>query len=155
MLKAGKRGVVLFIVLMTVILVIILGNIILGLMFGQNRFTQHKVSRIQAYYAGIAGIRYAEEMLRTNQWLPLPIESGTPLGTGTNYTCGVLCGKVSPCTATPECPAANTISSSIPADTDLPGSIQKVIIYVGESHSQDNTGYGTRKITATVDYQLQ
>jgi Tfp pilus assembly protein PilX len=149
MLKAVNKGVVLFVVLMTVILVIILGNIILGLMFSQNRFTQHKVGRIQAYYAGLAGVRYAEEMLRTNSW-SLPSDTGSPLGTGTNFTCGLLCRSTT-CSSN-ECPAPDV---SIPIDESLPGSIQSIAIFVGESHSQDQTGYGTRKVTASVDYTLQ
>ncbi|MGA2775457.1 MAG: hypothetical protein ABSE81_05290 [Candidatus Omnitrophota bacterium] len=136
MLKAGNKGIVLFIVLMTVILVIILGNIILGLMFGQNRFTHHKVSRIQAYYAGLAGIRYADEMLRTNvsTWIPTPDIS-------TATVAGRICRSATTCAGYPQ---TNDI-----LDTTLPGSVNKVDITVWGMGSGINN---TRKITATVNY---
>ena len=70
MLKLGNKGIVLFVVLMTVVMVIILGTIVLGVMLSQNRFSHHKVSRIQAYYASIAGLRYASEMLRQRDLNP-------------------------------------------------------------------------------------
>jgi Tfp pilus assembly protein PilX len=60
----SKKGVLLFIVLMTIMIVIILGNIILSIMLSQGRLTTHQLSRIQAHYAAMAGITYAYEMLR-------------------------------------------------------------------------------------------
>ncbi|MFA5275669.1 MAG: hypothetical protein WC417_02110 [Candidatus Omnitrophota bacterium] len=143
MLKLGNKGIVLFIVLMTVILVIILGNIILGLMFGQNRFTQHKVGRIQAYYAGLAGIRYASEMLRTNKWA-LPTDDGPPYE---NYYCGLLCRKAG-CTSSILC--STPTYNDIPVDDKLPGTINAVVIKVYELRPNN-----TRAITASVDYATQ
>lgn len=66
MTKIGtnKFGVALFIVLATILVIILLGEITLKFMASQNRFTHESVNRIQAYYAAKAGMNYALEMLR-------------------------------------------------------------------------------------------
>lgn len=58
------KGVALFMVLGTIIIVITLASIILTIVSSQSRFTHHQVSRIQAYYAALAGVNYAIEKLR-------------------------------------------------------------------------------------------
>ena len=63
-----NRGVVLFMVLSTILIVVALANIILVLITSQFRLTHHQVSRIQAYYAAQAGMNYALEMLRDGTW---------------------------------------------------------------------------------------
>jgi len=55
-------------VLATIMIVIILANIVLSIVLSQTRLTHHQVSRIQAYYAGLAGMNYALEQLRTGNW---------------------------------------------------------------------------------------
>lgn len=55
-------------VLMTLLVTAILGTILLNFMSSQTRFTHHQVSRIQAYYAALAGMNYAYERLRTGTW---------------------------------------------------------------------------------------
>ncbi len=60
----NKKGIVLFVVLATIFMVILLGNIILNIMSSQSRLTHHQVSRIQAYYAATAGANYAFDKLR-------------------------------------------------------------------------------------------
>ena len=62
-----RKGAVLFIVLGTILIVMILANIILNIMLSQSRLTQHQVSRIQAYYASLAGMNYALEEIRINE----------------------------------------------------------------------------------------
>jgi len=62
--KTDKRGVVLFIVLMTIVIVSTLASVVLSIMVSQARLTHHQASRIQAYYASQAGVNYAIEMLR-------------------------------------------------------------------------------------------
>lgn len=69
----GNKGIVLFIVMMTLLIVVILANIILQLMANQSRLTHHQISRIQAYYAGFGAGNYAFDKIRRNDpdW-PLP-----------------------------------------------------------------------------------
>lgn len=68
MSRLNRRGVVLFIVLGTLLVVVVLANVILGLILSQTRFTHHQVSRIQAYYAAQAGMNLALDNLRTSTW---------------------------------------------------------------------------------------
>lgn len=60
----NKRGIVLFIVLVTLLIVVILANIILNLMSSQSRLTHHQVGRIQAYYADYGAMNYAFDKIR-------------------------------------------------------------------------------------------
>jgi len=64
----NKKGVVLIIVLTTVLIAAILANVILGFILSHYRFTHHQSSRIQAYYASLAGMNLAQEKLRTGAW---------------------------------------------------------------------------------------
>ncbi len=64
----GKRGVILLIVIGTILLVSVLAAVILSIITSQSRLTQHQISRIQAYYAAMAGGNYAMENLRTGNW---------------------------------------------------------------------------------------
>jgi Tfp pilus assembly protein PilX len=66
--KFTNKGVALLVVLGTIFIVVVLANIALRVMLSQSRFTHHKVSRIQAQYAGWAAINYAQEELRTGNW---------------------------------------------------------------------------------------
>src|SRR3989338_8459923 len=59
-----KRGVVLFIVLGTLLVVVSLATVILSLILSHARLTHHQTSRIHAYYAALAGMNYAIEKLR-------------------------------------------------------------------------------------------
>ena len=68
--NSSRKGVVLFLVLATLLIVVVLANIILAIMSTQLRLTHHQVGRIQALYAGKAGMNYAIEMLRTGTWVP-------------------------------------------------------------------------------------
>ena len=72
MLDSGpkEKGIVLFIVLGTILLVIVLANAILSMISSQSRLTHHQVSRIQAYYAAQAGMNLAIEKLRIGDWQP-------------------------------------------------------------------------------------
>jgi len=71
---------VLFIVLGTLLVVTSLAIIILSIILSHNRLTYHQTSRIQAYYAAMAGTNYALEQLRTGTWIA-----------GTNCTVGSPC----------------------------------------------------------------
>ncbi len=59
-----KKGVVLLIVLGTLLVVASLATVILSLILSHSRLTHHQTSRIQAYYAAMAGVNYALEKLR-------------------------------------------------------------------------------------------
>ena len=63
-----RKGMLLFIVLATIILVSILCTVILRIMLSQSRLTHHQVSRIQAQYAAKAGMVYALDRLRMGLW---------------------------------------------------------------------------------------
>jgi Tfp pilus assembly protein PilX len=67
--KSARRGVALFIVLGTILIVVILANVVLNIILSQSRLTHHQISRIRAYYAGLAGMNYALEQLRTGAWV--------------------------------------------------------------------------------------
>ncbi|HTZ10932.1 MAG TPA: hypothetical protein VMD04_00935 [Candidatus Margulisiibacteriota bacterium] len=81
----GKKGVILFIVLATVMVTVVLAGVILNIISSQYKLTHHQVSRIQAYYACLAGINIAKEDLRTQSGAFQPI-SNCPPGTGCDLT---------------------------------------------------------------------
>ena len=130
MLKVKQRkGVVLLIVLATIMVVVILGNIILTIMSSQARLTHHQVSRIRAYYAAQAGVNLALEQLRRGVW-------------GYNATYCITRNPFVP--LPPEC----IVSNSVPCtDPDMP---YDVIIRIG----QQGTGgpSNTTPINVTVNY---
>jgi Tfp pilus assembly protein PilX len=94
--RIQERGVILFIVLATIFVVTLLGTVVVGIISSQSRLTRHKVSRIQAYYAAMAGVNYALEKLRIGEWTYSPTNS---------------CPNATPCTI---------------SDTALPSAIQSV-----------------------------
>ncbi len=63
-----KRGALLFIVIMTIVVAVILGNVILNMMLSQGRLSLFELRRIQAKYASMAGINWAYQNLRTENW---------------------------------------------------------------------------------------
>lgn len=65
----NKKGVAIFMVLATILIVVILANVILAIISNQSRLSRHEVGRIQAYYAAKAGIVYALEKLRNGTWV--------------------------------------------------------------------------------------
>lgn len=70
-----KKGVILFIVLGVLMVVIVLTTVILRIISSQSRLSYHQLSRIQAQYAAKAGMVYALEKLRTNDWTYSPVNS--------------------------------------------------------------------------------
>jgi len=122
-----KRGVVLFIVLGTLLVVVSLATVILSLILSHTRLTYHQTSRIQAYYAALAGMNYAIEKLRVGN------DSNWPAaGSYNRYLCRSGC--------------------SGPGDVNdpyLPNSIQQIKITVGSP----GTGIsGTRPISTKATY---
>jgi len=84
-IRFNKKGIVLFIVLGTLLVVVSLATVILNLVLNHAQFTQHQTNRIQAYYASMAGINYGLEKLRI----------GLPSGWTT-----ASCPPASPCSMT-------------------------------------------------------
>ena len=75
-----NRGLALFFVLGTILLVTVLANAILAIMSSQSRLTHHQVTRIQSYYAAQGAMNLAFEQLRMGAW-----------GTGTYRLCTSGC----------------------------------------------------------------
>jgi len=86
-----KKGVVLVIVLGTLLVVASLATVILSLILSHARRTYHQTSRIQAYYAAMAGVNYALEQLRTGSWI-----AGTNCPTGSPCTMSFADGDFRP-----------------------------------------------------------
>ena len=86
-----KKGVVLLIVLGTLLVVASLATVILSLILSHSRLTHHQTSRIQAYYAAMAGVNYALEQLRTGSWI-----AGTNCPTGSPCTMAFDSGDFKP-----------------------------------------------------------
>jgi Tfp pilus assembly protein PilX len=121
------KGVALFIVLGSIIIVISLASVILTIVSSQSRFTHHQVSRIQAYYADLAGVNYAIEKLR------LANDNTCWPATGT-YTRRICRSGCSGCNIN---------------EGDLPNSVSQVDITVGQPGAGIS---GTRQISATATY---
>jgi len=118
---------VLLIVLGTILIVASLATSILSLILSHARLTYHQTSRIQAYYASMAGINYGLEKLRLGNDANWPAT-----GTYTRYLCRSGCS------------GPGDIN-----DSDLSSSIQQVAITV----LNPGTGiYGTRPISAKAIY---
>ena len=62
--RNNKKGVILFIVLGTLLVVTLLASVVLRFTASHYRLTHHEISRIQAYYMAMAGVNYAIEKLR-------------------------------------------------------------------------------------------
>ena len=125
----NNKGIVLLIVLATLLVVTILGNIILNTVLSQSRLTHHQISRIRAYYATQAGMNYAIEMLRLGNWTPDPNPNGI-----TKHYC--INGNVDAAIA-----CLDTIN-----DSDIPYHVQ---IAIGPVNSGINN---TAKLEVKTDY---
>jgi Tfp pilus assembly protein PilX len=121
----NRKGVLLFIVLATIIVVVTLSTVILRIILSQSRLTHHQVSRIQAQYAAKAGVFYALDKLRRNDDACWP-----SVGTYTirMQRSGSGCDVIEP---------------------NLPISIQYVDITVGTPGSGVS---GTREVSAIATY---
>lgn len=64
----SKKGAMLFIVLATLLVVATLANGIMTFVLSHYRQTHHQVTRIQAYYAAMAGMVLAMDNLRSGSW---------------------------------------------------------------------------------------
>lgn len=66
--KTRKKGVVLFIVLASIIVLIALANVLLSIISNQARLTGHQLGRVQAYYAATGGLGVAYDRLYFKAW---------------------------------------------------------------------------------------
>jgi len=73
----NNKAVALLLVIGTIFVIVAFTVTILRTISDESRLTHHKVSRIQAYYAGLAGINYAYDKIRRGDW---------PLGLASTYT---------------------------------------------------------------------
>jgi len=65
----NKKGVAIFMVLATIMIVVVLANVVLAIISNQSRLTRHEVNRIQAYYSAQAALVYTLEKIRmTGGW---------------------------------------------------------------------------------------
>jgi len=85
----GEKGIALFMALGLLMIVVVFANIVLTLMLSQSRVTGHQVGRIQAYYAGTAGMNLALDNLRSGIW-------GFDAACAASATC-VQCTEAAPC----------------------------------------------------------
>jgi Tfp pilus assembly protein PilX len=108
--KVSRKGVALFMVLATILIVVVLANVVLTIISNQARLTRHEVGRIQAYYGAQAGLIYTMEKIRTGTAPAWPFSSASD-----RYYCfaissglGAL-GKCIDAAAPDPCPLIDTI----------------------------------------------
>jgi hypothetical protein len=126
----NRRGVLLFIVIGTIIVVATLATVILRIILSQSRLTHHQVSRIQSQYAAKAGVLYALDKLRLR--LPADAACWPPAGPFpyTRYMkrTGSGCDIIEP---------------------NLPASVSQIDIIVDAPGTGPS---GTQKVSATATY---
>ena len=145
----NRRGIILFIVLATVIIVSILAGVILTTISSQSRLSNHQVSRIKAYYAGKAAMNYTIERLRKVTWI-LPPATTPPTY---YYACHKNCIDAGASSSTVHVGSADVTYNIIdPTDgtsnEDIPYNIQ-VKIY------PDKTGPAPANTVAKLEIKTQ
>lgn len=137
----NRKGVALLMTIGMLLMAVILANVILTLMLSHSRLTQHQVGRIQAYYAGMAGINMALDNLINN---PAGWDPGA--GATTTHT---LCN-----TADAACPAGSINEPDFFTNTVYTGSVvQRVNVTVrGLDGAEGDIPAGSRQINAEVIY---
>lgn len=128
-----KKGAALFVVLGTLLIITVLANVALTLIANQSRLTHHQLSRIQAYYAGMAGINLAYQMMfRGDSCWPIP-------AAGASYSRTI-------------CPTCNTGCNVV--ETQFPHTINSVTVLVqGRNLCNPTPPTGVPScISSTVDY---
>ena len=63
-----REAMALVLVLFVLFSVLAVAQVVIIFFYSQSRLSHHQISRIQAYYAGMAGINYAFEQLRQGNW---------------------------------------------------------------------------------------
>lgn len=149
MLKGRRKGVAMFMVLATILIVVVLANVALTIVSNQGRLTRHEVGRIQAYYAAKAGLEYTMMKIKVGDW---PFSGGAeryycfatvPAGAGQCIT-GVL-------------------NNTIPYDEGVTAKgayrieveVCRDVGGVGSCGPPPTTPTGTIRLNAKVDYTYQ
>ncbi|MDD2751863.1 MAG: hypothetical protein PHN59_01870 [Candidatus Omnitrophica bacterium] len=134
----NQKGVAMVMALSMVILAIILANVVMNIMLSHGRLTRHQVGRIEAYYAGLAGVNLAIDSIMRGH-------DGWDVGNSTHNLCNPASAA---CLTRP-----NRIDelSFAPA---MGSAIEWVEITVRElANPEGGIRAGSRRITATVTYQ--
>jgi Tfp pilus assembly protein PilX len=144
--KISRKGVALFMVLATILIVVVLANVVLTIISNHSRLTRHEVGRIQAYYAAQAGLVYTMEQIRNGTW---PFS-----GAAERYYCFEDSGGTAQC-----------VDAVIPDDTiDYDQAVTRSSAYkIQIEVCRDSGGpasclpppttpSGTRRLNAKVDY---
>lgn len=63
-----QRGVALFLVLGTILIVALLSSVILSIVLNQTRLAYHQITRVKAYYATLAAMNLAVDKLQSGAW---------------------------------------------------------------------------------------
>lgn len=130
-ISVNNKAVALLLVLATIVIVAILASVALRLILNQFRLTHHQVSRVRAYYAGLAGMHLALEKLRLEDWTP------APAGGGIRYGC------------INDCIDAALTYNPLIKDDDIPYNVQIAVYPVGSGIG------GTSKLEIKTDYTYQ
>lgn len=138
---SNRKGVALLLTIGMLLMAVILANVVLTLMLSHSRLTQHQVGRIQAYYAGMAGVNMAIDNLINNP-------------TGWNAAGGAITTHTI-CNATnAACPAGSIDEPDFFTNTVFTGSaVQRVVVTVrGLAGAEGNIPAGSQEVTAEVFY---
>ncbi|MDD5596022.1 MAG: hypothetical protein PHY94_07275, partial [Candidatus Omnitrophica bacterium] len=138
---SNRKGVALLLTIGMLLMAVILANVVLTLMLSHSRLTQHQVGRIQAYYAGMAGVNMAIDNLINNPtgWDPAG-------GANTTHT---ICN-----TTNAACPAGSIDEPDFFTNTVFTGSaVQRVDVTVRQlTNAEGNIPAGSREVTAVAIY---
>jgi Tfp pilus assembly protein PilX len=120
-----KKGMVLYLVLVSILVALVLASAILNLLLNQARLSHHEQSRVQAYYAAMAGANYAFARLKTGNQSDCWYNPSTK-SPNTYYTNNICKSPPSPCISSDH----PTAASCVLIDDSLPHSISQVAITV-------------------------
>ncbi len=149
MLKGRRKGVAMFMVLATILIVVVLANVALTIVANQGRLTRHEVGRIQAYYAAQAGLEYTMMKIKVGDW---PFS-----GAAERYYCfATVAAGAGQC-------ITGVLTDTIPYDEGVTaGGAYRIEVEVcrdaggpASCTSAPATPAGTRRLNAKVDYTYQ
>jgi Tfp pilus assembly protein PilX len=120
-----KKAVVLIVVLGTMIVLTIFGLVAVNLMTQESRIAEHKIRRIQAFYAAQAGIVHATERLRRE---------------GAAY--------LSPAPGASQTDNSIFVGAGLPVDSGYPAAGYHVVVTLSKGTGPS----GTDTLDAQVDY---
>lgn len=94
----NHKGIAIYIVIVILLIVVALAAIAVVVMRSQTTLTQHQVTRIQAYYAGLGGLAYAYDSLTRNPvcWPATGDIAFTICREAADANCGGACSAIDP-----------------------------------------------------------